>query len=359
MTTFTIAGVGGAGEADHFGIAGFSSNELLAAMRNGSDDLELITFSYDDTKPPGQALARTRSATAGKVGEVALALIDRKAVTAVRAGDGHLLLISWNVPSGQASIDRLHDSGTAAGEASQIAMTTMFRTMLVTALKDGGGNLLIITWQLNPDGTFTRLGDSNKTIGGQAAGRADLVKVAPMGGDTVVTAVKDGSGNLELIAWRITAGGQRIERLTPRSTPAQAGHIDELSLVVDGANIVTAVRNGSDDLQVVNWRMIDGGFVRIGDTNALPPGKRPGRAEKISVCHLSDKIVTSLRQGSGALELIAFDIVGSGGFSRSGDLVYPQVSNPDETVIASVYNRIAVASKRANFLDLRLFTVTN
>jgi hypothetical protein len=218
---------------------------------------------------------------------------------------------------------------------------------------------MVIAWQMNPDGSFTRMGDSNKTAGGQAAGRADLVKVAPLGGGTIVTAVKNGSGNLELIAWRVSSGGQTIQRLTPMSTPAQAGHIDELSLIVDGANIVTAVRNGSDDLQVINWRMIDGAFVRIGDTNALPPGKRPGRAEKISVCHLADKIVTSLRQGSGALELIAFDIVGSGGFSRSGELVHPQVTDPDETVIASVYNRVAVASKRANFLDLRLFTVTN
>ena len=64
-------------------------------------------------------------AQAGEVSEVALALLGRRAITAVRSGSDRLLLISWDVPPGLGSITRTWDSGTTAGEASEIAITVL------------------------------------------------------------------------------------------------------------------------------------------------------------------------------------------------------------------------------------------
>ena len=119
MVTITPVAAAGAGEASRICIKTFSSSEIMTAMRNGSGNLELIGFVFDGThvtRPSGS------TATAGTVGEVALALVGRTAVTAVRSGSNRLLLISWNAAPGFTSITRRHDSGDMAGEASSIAI---------------------------------------------------------------------------------------------------------------------------------------------------------------------------------------------------------------------------------------------
>ena len=45
---------------------------------------------------------------AGAAEEVALALVGRRAVTAVRSGAGNLLLISWDIPIGLGTVARVH-----------------------------------------------------------------------------------------------------------------------------------------------------------------------------------------------------------------------------------------------------------
>jgi hypothetical protein len=64
---------------------------------------------------------------AGSIGEVALSVIGRTAITAVRNGSGNLFMILWDVPLGLGSITRTWDSGTTAGEASRIAMALQRR----------------------------------------------------------------------------------------------------------------------------------------------------------------------------------------------------------------------------------------
>src|SRR5712691_9379273 len=145
MTTFIrpIAQAG-AGEASHIAVQAFNDSEVLTALRNGSGNLELISW-----RTPPQDPTITRGADsgtqAGTANEVALTLMGRRAITAVRSGSDRLLLISWDVPPGLGTINRLpQDAG--AGEASFIAMVAISDSRLVTALRAGNNNLLLICW---------------------------------------------------------------------------------------------------------------------------------------------------------------------------------------------------------------------
>src|SRR4051812_13477259 len=92
-----------AGAASRIAVQAFSDSEALTALRNGSGDLELISWR---TAPQDFAITRAADALAGAVQEVVLTLMGRRAITAVRSGSDNLLLISWDVPPGLNTITR-------------------------------------------------------------------------------------------------------------------------------------------------------------------------------------------------------------------------------------------------------------
>jgi hypothetical protein len=356
MTKITHVGGGAAGEASHLSVQALSSTEILTTMQNGSGNLELIGWLVD-----GNKVTRGATATAGRAHEVALTLMGRRVVTAVRSGSGNLLLISWNASSGLKSIDRLHDSANHAGEASQIAMTAISSTILVTALRAGNGNLLLITWALNADGSFSRQGDS-----GSQAGAVSLVTVTSVGNNLVVTAVRNGSGNLELIAWKVAADGKTIHRQNPGG--ASAGAVGEIALLTQVPyaaatgvpGVITAVQNGAGDLLVIGWKILEDGAAieRTGDTSTLPTAQRPGAASHIAIGPTgSGSYLATMRNGSGNLELIVFDLAASGAWTRVGSL-NESAADVTETAVASLYGRPVTVARRANFLNLAIWDIS-
>src|SRR3954467_933008 len=74
----------------------FSSGELLTAVRNGSDNLELIVWRPDATN---RTLTRgpDSGTQAREVGEIALAMMGDCCITAVQNANGYLLLIPWRL----------------------------------------------------------------------------------------------------------------------------------------------------------------------------------------------------------------------------------------------------------------------
>src|SRR4051812_28301098 len=95
-----------AGAATHAVVRAFDEGEALTACRNGSGNLELISWT---TEPGAFAIGRgaDSASQAGEVGEVTLAVVGRHAVTAVRDGSDHLLLIPWDIPPGLAAVHRI------------------------------------------------------------------------------------------------------------------------------------------------------------------------------------------------------------------------------------------------------------
>ena len=355
-TLISVAGTGSAGEAKDIAIRAFSDSEVLTACKNGSNVLELIGWLADETKKKITRAGDSRKEKVGNVDEVALALMGRIAVTAVKDGTGNLFLISWSAPPLLASIKRLHDSGTHAGAASLIAITPVTQSMLVTACAAGNNDLLLIPWQIGTDGTITRL------PGEARAGTVSAVSITGLGtaSRTVLTAVRNGSGNLECIAWDVAADGSSIVR---RGQPGLAGTIHEVAVVrarndsegPGGASFITAVVNGSNNLEVIAWDFQDN-----------PPSiSRRGHSEAGTASHISiagagpsSIYVASMRRGSGDMELIAYDIPASGSVTRTGDLGGNEGTDVTETKIVS-FGRAFTARRRSNFLDVNAWDVVN
>jgi hypothetical protein len=362
MMKITNAGGNGAGQASHLAVQAFSSTEVLTAMQNGSGNLELIGWTYKD----GTLTRAPVSPTAGTAKEVALALLNRRAVTAVRSGSNNLLLISWDAPAGLQSITRLQpDRAGQAGEASNIAITAINSTTLVTALRDGSGDLLLICWAVNADGSFTRLGDSNPADKPKQAGSVSLVTITAVGNNTVVTAVRNGSGDLELIAWRISEDGKTIHRLNP--VGATAGTVGEIALTAfheagtGQATVITAVQSGAGDLLLIAWKFDGMGFQRLGDTSTLPANQRPGTASRISISpagNAPNTFLATMRRGSGDLELIAFTLGRNGAWTREGDFVEGEGTDVTETVVTTFSGRAVSAIRRAGSLNVSVWQVS-
>jgi hypothetical protein len=354
-TIAPIAGIS-AGEASNIALQVFSSSEVLTACKNGSGNLELIGWKAGDTT---LTRAADSGRQAGAVSEVALALSDRHAVTAVRNGSNHLLLISWDVPAQLASITRHGDSGSLAGEASQIALVALGKSMFVSACRSGSGNLLLICWQLQADGSFKRLGDSGNQAGAVSAVAMTALRTPT---NTVVTAVRNGSGILELIAWDVSSNGATIKRRA--DSAREAGAVSEISIAAarsDGSaqpGFITAVRNASGILEVIDWRLTDTEMVieRRGDS-----GTQAGEASHVAIglAGTPPTYLTSMRRGSGDLELIAFQIPANGSVTRSGDFGGRQGTDVTETKITSLGGGRAVSAvRRANFLNVNTWSVT-
>jgi hypothetical protein len=351
-----------AGEASQIAIQAFNESEVLTALRNGSDNLELIAWH---TVPQDFAVTRgaDSGSQAGEAREVSLVLLGRNAITAVRSGSDRLLLINWSVPPGLDSIDRVWDTGTLAGEATNIAMTALNYTMLVTACRNGSGNLELISWRLESDGTISRLHDS-----GSLAGEVSLVTIARVDGTNVITAVRNGSGNLELIGWSVSDVDGGIGRW---SQTAEAGEVFDISILpvssgVLTSAVVTAVTDGSGNLLMIPWALsaADGTIDRVPDADV-----EAGSAIQLGLTSTvipqagRPTIVASMKRGAGDLELIGFELAadapGTAVFLRTGDVSnYPGTSVTDTALAPLEPGRIVSAIRINNNLRVTTYAVS-
>ena len=239
-----------AGEASHIVVKPLASaTGVVTALKNGSDNLMLITWDVDINGK----FTRLADNTAGKVDAIALSVLGNVAVTAVRNGSGNLELITWEISPDGRRITRLADSGTRAGAVSGIAMADFTVhseppiTRVVTAVRAGNNDLKLICWNISADGRII------KRLGDIEAGTVGWIDISRFGANRFVTAVKAGNGHLKLIAYDLAPNGTFTR--TGDSGDA-AGDIDEVSLVTPSENnLVTAVRNGSADLEVIAWKM--------------------------------------------------------------------------------------------------------
>ena len=232
-------------------------------------------------------------------------------VTAVRDGGGNLKLISWNDNG-----IRLNGEGAAAGAVSLISAARLGNSeRMVTAVRDGDGNLKVIVWRVPFNGQIER------RASGQAGAVSRISVASSPTGDRVVTAVRDGSGNLKVIAWAVTSQGA-INRLGDGSAGAVNVTLGVLSLdqVISatfvgssGTLLATAVRDGGGNLKIITWRVSSNGQVtRLKDASA-------GAVSEISAVALGGRLVTAVRDGGGNLKLIAWDVAANGGITRRDD----------------------------------------
>jgi hypothetical protein len=338
---------GGAGRASHIAIGSLAASDFVTACKNDSGILQLIGWRIEPRSSEIVRLGDTSQERVGEVDEVAMATLGSMVVTAVRDGDGRLLLISWSARSLD-SISRLGDSEhTNTGHASLIAIAALTSSVVVTACRASDGDLLLIAWRIDADGSITRL------AGEARAGLVSAVSITTLGapfGRTVLTAVRNGKGNLQCIAWGVAEDGSSIVRGGPSG---EAGAIREVAVVaappVDGFptfQFITAVVNGAGNLQVIAWSFDgDGAIVRRGSSEA-------GTARHISIAGVgrNSTYVAAMRRGSGDRQLIAYNIPDTGNVTRTGDFSENAGGNSNirETSIIEGSSRQAVTAMRGS-----------
>jgi hypothetical protein len=364
---FNLVAAGGAGEASNLSVATLPSGapEFITAMKNGSGNLELIGWTLRDT-----TLMRAATALAGAVSEVALTIVGQRAVTAVRDGSGKLLLISWNCSSQLTSITRAGDSSASHTGAADLigitsALTEFGQPIIVTALRNGSGNLELISWRLEANGNLTRLGDS-----GSHAGGVNSVAVVALG-NLIVTAVQTkhsilhAHGNLKLIAWQVSQNGATITRIGDENhLVGEAGEVSEVAMTnMSGfSGVLTAMRNGSGNLELIAWGVnATTGFTRLKDNQS--PGNTAGTASHIAINHTGisqESYVASMRRGSGDLEFIVFNCAPTTNapITRVGDHGSAQGNDVTETALAHFGGGVIVADRLRKFLNVQIWHLT-
>jgi len=274
-------------------------HQIVTAVRTQAGTLKLIGWNVGGD---GSIDRTGDSGGAATFIDIARNTTDSRFITACRSGSSRLFLISWNVNESGNAITRLKDSGDQAGNASMIRIAPLGNNRFVTACRDGNGNLLLIGWLPNNDGSLTRLKDSS-----DQAGAVQDIALVTLPGNRVVTAVCAGHGHLLLITWAVDATG-RVQRLGDSGE----GDIGDLAGETLGHDIslahgavVTGIHAGNGNLKVILWNTAGNGSVsRVGDSSNLA-----GSASLITQCEEltgAPPIITSVRTAASSLKLIAW-----------------------------------------------------
>ncbi len=344
-------GEGGAGEVrqtSSLAVAGVNSTAVVAnAIVNGSGDYQVVLWRVRDN---GVILRMgdPAGAAGGAASDPRIVTVGSFFVSAMKAADGHLLLITHDD-----GFARLKDSGNQAGEVREFDIVALPGFRVLTTCISASGRVLNIVWEIQPDGTVVRLFDSgpdgpaarhvsavlfrsgssvqtaaivyaddssrlvlstwrvtDSSIG-LIADSADqmgesslsLLIVTPTG--HLVVVCRDGSGALLLISFTANADGADLTRMTGRE--GRGGQIRELAAIPRPYGLITALISDAGHVLLIKWSVDAGGAVsRLGES-----GTQAGEGTQISVTALpfADKatICTAVRNGSGDLLPITWD----------------------------------------------------
>ena len=296
---------------------------VVTAVGDSGANLKLVTWNVSSD---GKNIIR-RDDSGNQAGTVDLLDIagasNNRFVTAVRAGNGKLLLVGWQVDPSTGAVTRLGDSADSEGAISLVTMTQspLGDGRVLIAVRDGSGNLVVKNWEVMSNGALKRVGDT--ALQGQPAGAISLVAISGAGGGKIVTAVRDSGGNLKLVVWEVLSSGG-IKRL---GDSGQQGEPASLLDVGGGEGyLVTAIRDGGGNLKLISWKISPDGTVitRVADS-----GHVAGGIDRLSCVSLpkagllfgSDpsRIVTAVRTKGGGLKLIVWQIAPNGAVTRMED----------------------------------------
>ena len=284
-----------------------NQKQVITAVRAQNGSLKLIAWNV----AAGGSITRTgdsgdQAATATSI-DIARNGTAARFVTACRNGSNRLFLISWDVNASGSTITRLADSGTLAGTASMIKIVNAGNNRFVTACRAGNGSVLLIVWQIGNNGAITRLADS----GSQAGTILDVALVA-LSSNRVLTAVRAANGDLKLISWSIS--NTTITRLADSGTQAGNARLVEATITQSG-QVITAVKAANNSLKLISWSVGSSGQItRLNDSGDLA-----GETDSHDVSMAGGRIVTGVRTGSGNLKVILWQVASNGSITRVGD----------------------------------------
>lgn len=298
-----------AGEASSISVAQAGIN-IVTAVRNGSGNLFLISWQIDGNKLVRKA---DSGSLAGKASGIKIINLTTSLIlTACRTGSGDLKLILWRV-NAAGEFTRISDSASQAGEVSEISLLKIRSNnnehVVSTAVRAGNGTMKVITWAVSvSNNSIIRRGDSGSQIG-----EATNIQSALDQFSHLIVSCRSGSGNLALISMSVSLAAREISRIA--DTHSMAGEISVNSIVTRNYGVVSGVKDGSGNLRLIKWRInATGQFTRLGDS-----ASSAGEVGLISLKALANNpdapLCTSVRDGAGNLLLISWDDE-----SQSGEL---------------------------------------
>ena len=220
------------------------------------------------------------------------------------------------------TIVQLADSAQQAGAISPTRIgiaTTSHGTddIVVTAVADKTGDLKLIAWRISNKGrTIARIGDS-----GAQAGKVVVLDAAFVTGDRLLTAVRTNSGVLRLIGWQLANASGNFTRLG-ENTEGPVLLIRALRSPQGGSpagnRAIVGVCDGNAKLVLKHWEIKDDGSLhRVGDT-ALQ-NQPTGAASDLALGWTPKGIQTTVRASGDQLKLILWEGLAEGGLKRVGD----------------------------------------
>jgi hypothetical protein len=175
------------------------AGRVITSVRTDDGRLKLIVWSVANSGSftrLGDSASRAGAATMIR----SVLYVPGSVVTAVCAGNDKLKLISWGISNNGETVTRLHDSGEKAGKIRDNALSTPRALNLISAVQTEAGNLKLISWFVDGEGVFERLGDSRDQAG--AASLIVLNQEEFFGPPGIVTSVRTASKTLKLISWQ-------------------------------------------------------------------------------------------------------------------------------------------------------------
>ena len=220
---------------------GVVTGTLATAVQNGSGNYQLVLWSIRDNGVVVR-LPDPAGATGGKASKIQIVPVGRLFVSAMANADGELLLISHNN-----SFARLKDSAGQAGKVKALHLVTLTVSRVLTVCISAAGRLLNIVWEIQPDGSITRLFDSGSD-GPRAKNVASVLYREDGSSQVVATVYANNSSKLVLSTWRID--GTSIDFVADSGNRMGAGDLAYLVNTATG-HLVIVCRDGNQRLLLI------------------------------------------------------------------------------------------------------------
>jgi len=197
--------------------------------------------------------------------------------------------------------------GASGGTVTQVSVaalpTSLVGGWVLTAVRNGNGNLALTSWE-DTGSAFVKLHSAT-------AGAVSKVALAAPLSNVVVTAVVNGSGDLELISWQIASDGSLTRLSSLTAGPASTVSMD---VVQNAPSVCTASRDVNGDLSVQVWNVSTGGIITL----AASASGGPISTAAISSTVFSNQFFTAAKNSSGNLVVASWNYNGGGTIVQQG-----------------------------------------
>ena len=275
---------------------------FVTAVRDSSDNLKVTSWTVTTGNDTIDSHQSTLGDKATKVAAAKLAGsgdFQGRAVTATRTG-GKLQLDVWDFDNAVQSLTR--EGKWIAGNVSEVAVRTLQyqndlddTSRFVTAVRNGSGKLQVDVWDVNHAGQIERLGGEVTTFSvSSAASSVSKIAIDSWGLNKFHVAFLDGDSKLKLVTWQVTADGLTVTR---KDDFTSGNTRSEVALT----RTTVVARDSAGKLDVL-WFVINGANGEI-----TYRGNTTGGAVKMVAA--GGRVLTAVRLDDDKLKLINWDIV--------------------------------------------------